>query len=445
MKLNQEIDILLIGAGPSNIALAIAIEELDEPVGSVVMLEAGTSVTWHPGMLFPEAQSQVSFLKDLVTLRDPTSRFTFLNFLHQTGRLGDFVNLQSFFPYRREISDYLRWCSDQLQKVKVRCSSHVTSVRPIINNEGKVVLWEVVTANGREYMAKRVVYGAGRQANVPEPFVGISSERVIHASRLIEKLNVLAPDTIKTIGIIGGAQSAAEAYQECLRRFPFAHVHLIMRSIGLVPYGGSKFTNDLYSDAFVDSFFSASESTRRRVLAAMHDSNYAGVAPSTLDSLFRLHYLQRMEKNSRAEMHTQCQILDATQTSSGISMHWTEGANRHPVHETFDLVVLGTGYQNNVPPLLQEVVRNLDAPALKVTRNYRAEIACAPGVSLHTLGVNEATHGISDSLLSVIGTRAQLVLEDMMADIHPESSTIMHVAWQSGTTFPPQPVAASIN
>lgn len=443
MKSKQEIDILLIGAGPSNIALAIAIEESDEAVGRVVMLEAGTSVAWHPGMLFPEAQSQVSFLKDLVTLRNPTSRFTFLNFLHQTGRLGDFVNLQSFFPYRREISDYLRWCSDNLRKVDVRCSSHVTSLHPITENQGKVALWEVTCADGQKYTAKRVVYGAGRQAYVPEPFAEIGSEKVIHASRLVEKLYAHKPDAINTIAIVGGAQSAAEAYQECLRRFPLARVHLIMRSIGLVPYGGSKFTNDLYSDAFVDSFYGAPEAARRWVLAAMHDSNYAGVTPSTLESLFRFHYLQRMEENSRAQIHTQCEILEATPVSAGINMHWTEGPNNHSTRETFDLVILGTGYQNSTPPLLREAARNLGAPTWNLTRNYRADIACVPGVSLHTLGVNEATHGISDTLLSVVGTRAQIVLEDMKSDIHSEQSADLNTIWSSKTAFAP-PLAAAL-
>ena len=57
-------------------------------------------MAWQRGMLLPWAQSQVSFLKDLVTLRNPRSRFSFVNYLHAMGRLDDFVNLGSFTPYR---------------------------------------------------------------------------------------------------------------------------------------------------------------------------------------------------------------------------------------------------------------------------------------------------------------------------------------------------------
>ena len=42
------------------------------------------------------ATMQVSFLKDLVTLRNPRSAFTFVNYLHSVGRLDEFINLGSF-------------------------------------------------------------------------------------------------------------------------------------------------------------------------------------------------------------------------------------------------------------------------------------------------------------------------------------------------------------
>ncbi|WP_139319745.1 SidA/IucD/PvdA family monooxygenase, partial [Serratia marcescens] len=89
----QHTDLLMIGCGPSNLAVGVALEECAEVhnINSSLILEKDTSVCWHRGMLFPEAQSQVSFLKDLVTQRDPTSRFSFLNFLHKTNRLDSFV------------------------------------------------------------------------------------------------------------------------------------------------------------------------------------------------------------------------------------------------------------------------------------------------------------------------------------------------------------------
>jgi L-ornithine N5-oxygenase len=414
----QKVDILLVGAGPSNIALAVAIEEARGSLGAVttVMLETAATISWHPGMLFPQAQSQVSFLKDLITLKDPTSRFTFLNFLKKTGRLEDFVNLQTFFPYRREISEYLRWCVGHLEITEVHLSSAVTEIIPSLNDTREVKNWAVTCQNGKEYIARRIIYGAGRRANIPELFGGLGGVKVLHASRYLQEIDRFKTNQIKSIAIIGGAQSSAEIYQECIQRFPKAQIRLLMRSIGMKPYGGSKFTNELYSSSHVNAFHAAPEQVRSKLLAAMHDSNYAGVTPTTLEALFRFHYLQRLDNQTYAQIHTQCDILDVQNTGERISIRWSTALNSKTLEEEFDLIVLGTGYENELPQLLRKTVHALNIDSLNVDKNYRADIHCARGTSMHVLGVNEATHGISDTLLSVVGTRAEVVLGDIEAE-----------------------------
>src|SRR5688572_29294308 len=92
-------DIVGVGFGPSNLALAIAAAESAAPVGAV-FLERQETFGWHRGMLLDDATMQVSFMKDLVTLRNPASRFSFLCYLHSRGRLIDFINHKSLFPLR---------------------------------------------------------------------------------------------------------------------------------------------------------------------------------------------------------------------------------------------------------------------------------------------------------------------------------------------------------
>ena len=77
----------MIGAGPANLALAAAIDESGSPelTRSVALLEQYPDVKWQRNLLLPWARSQVSFLKDLVTLRNPQSRFSFLQYLHERG------------------------------------------------------------------------------------------------------------------------------------------------------------------------------------------------------------------------------------------------------------------------------------------------------------------------------------------------------------------------
>ncbi len=51
-----------------------------------------------------------------MTLRNPTSPYSFANYLKAHGRLMDFINLHTFYPCRMEANDYLRWVAAQFKK-----------------------------------------------------------------------------------------------------------------------------------------------------------------------------------------------------------------------------------------------------------------------------------------------------------------------------------------
>src|SRR5688500_4138322 len=110
-------DFIGIGFGPSNIALAIAVDEARDPDLPLehLFIERQPSLTWQPNRRLEHSHMQISFLKDLAMLRNPTSRFTFVHYLHQKQRLQDFINLQSFFPSRHEFTDYFSWAAAQFE------------------------------------------------------------------------------------------------------------------------------------------------------------------------------------------------------------------------------------------------------------------------------------------------------------------------------------------
>lgn len=407
-------DLVMIGCGPSSLAAAIAIEEYsgEYSTGDTIILERNASVCWHPGMLFPEAKSQVSFLKDLVTQRNPRSRFSFLNFLYENDRLESFINMHTFNPFRSEISDYLAWVAANLTKTAVAFNCNVTGVEPLLES-GKVAGWRITTGSGEEYRARRLIFGGGRDLNVPEPFSRLPAHRVIHSANFLTRLADATGNPAKNIAVIGGAQSSAEMYQHCLSAFPEANVTMIMRSIGLVNYESSQFTNTLFQNDYINSYYAIENEERARVLSAMHTTNYSGVAPSTLESLYQFHYLQDLKGDNRACMLTQHDILSAIDHGDGILITVKDRKSKKILTEKFDLVLLGTGYRNETPALFNTLKEKLDLDVINVSRNYRAEIPCHEGVSLHLQGVNEATHGIADSLLSVLAYRAQEIVDDI--------------------------------
>ncbi|MFE0424885.1 SidA/IucD/PvdA family monooxygenase, partial [Streptomyces sp. NPDC058953] len=125
-------DVVGIGFGPSNLSLAIALEEhrAGDPGNgiSALFLERQRSSGWHRNMLLPSATMQISFLKDLATFRNPTSSFSFVAYLHEAGRLPQFVNNQDFFPTRQEFHQYLEWAQARVAD-RVEYGTEVTSVR----------------------------------------------------------------------------------------------------------------------------------------------------------------------------------------------------------------------------------------------------------------------------------------------------------------------------
>ncbi len=68
------------------------------------------------------------FLADLVTLADPTSPFSFLNYLHASGRLYRFYFRERFHVLRREFEAYCQWVAARLESC--RFGHRVDAIRP---------------------------------------------------------------------------------------------------------------------------------------------------------------------------------------------------------------------------------------------------------------------------------------------------------------------------
>src|SRR6478735_242668 len=115
--MNTEIiyDFVGIGIGPFNLGLAALTHPIKELNG--IFIDKNKSFNWHPGLMLPTAKMQVPFYADLVTLADPTSPFTYMNYLKQTGKLFRFAINESYFPYRSEYNEYCQWVVAQLNNL----------------------------------------------------------------------------------------------------------------------------------------------------------------------------------------------------------------------------------------------------------------------------------------------------------------------------------------
>jgi L-ornithine N5-oxygenase len=414
---SQEVEILAIGAGPANLALAVALEELAPDLArSTLIVEQHDTVLWQRGMLLPWSQSQVSFLKDLVTLRNPRSQFSFISYLHAVGRLNEFINMGSFTPYRLEISEYLQWVASGLTEVQVQGGQRCVSIEPEIDAGGEVTEWLVRMADGAEIRCRNLVIGSGRDPHIPSVFDKLPASRKIHSTRYSEQITALDPDAAHRIVVLGGAQSAAEMVWASHQQFRNAEVTMVMRSIGLNCYESSRFTNELFYPSFVDEFHEALPEAREQLLREMHRTNYSGLAPSLLEVLYRQMYLERLTGSERLRMRTMVEVADAELSDGKVVLTLADRKTGKREQLSCDLVLLGTGFARRMPRMVRELADSILLEEISVSRNYRLQTPPTVHAGCYLQGVNEATHGMSDSLLSVLAVRSGEIATDLLAN-----------------------------
>src|ERR1043165_3869760 len=146
-------DVLGVGFGPANLAVAVALEESGFE-GRVLMCERRDSSRWHPDMMIPGSDIQNSPHRDLVTPVNPRSRYSFLNFLHEHGMLLEHLNLGIEFPLRAEYAKYITWVASFFD----RWVSYDTAVTELAcRNTSRGPLFKVTTTRGETLWARCVI------------------------------------------------------------------------------------------------------------------------------------------------------------------------------------------------------------------------------------------------------------------------------------------------
>lgn len=415
-------DLIGIGFGPSNIALAIALQE-ERQAGrrhvDALFLEKQAGFAWHPGMLLDHAHMQISYLKDLATLRNPRSRYTFVNYLHEHGRLPDFINLKTFFPSRREFSDYLGWAARQFND---RCvyGEEVVEVLPE-HQQGGVVALRVRSRDAHggmhERLTRQLVVGIGGTPRLPECFADVAGDaRVFHSSRYLT--GIAANRQARTIAVIGAGQSAAEIFVDLHNRPEPAQIDMIMRARTLHPSDDSPFVNGVFNADFTDYIFRQDDATRAGLLSEFHRTNYAAPDLALIEQIYKIFYEERVARGDRHQLLCQHQIGAVRARADGIELVMRDEQRNSELVRRYDAVVLATGYgREHHRRLLAELGPHLGD--FVVDRNYRLQAGAAFRPAIFLQGACEDTHGLSDTLLSVTALRVQEIIDALPVDTAP--------------------------
>lgn len=415
-------DVIGIGFGPSNLALAVAVSENEQARDiDMLFLEQKPEFSWHPGMLLPGTEMQVSFLKDLATLRNPCSQYTFLNYLRQAGRLAAFANLRHFYPSRLEFNDYLRWVATQLSRF-VRYGQQVVSVTAL--GPAPHAVFEIITreTNGeqRRFLARNLVVAPGGQAAVPFP-VNAPANKVWHSAQYLQGLGQFAQNqpNPEHVVVIGRGQSAAEITRDLYQRYPRAKVSCIYRGFGMKPADDSEFVNQVFDHEFVDFMYNSDPDLRASLLQEHQDTNYSVVDADLIRELYTTWYREKISGQPRLNFYNFVDVQDVQETREGVALKCRHLIQQRPMELQADAVILATGYSYPNPPKLLESLRGflcLDSQGnnVSISRHYRVETDERLAAGIYLQGCNEQTHGLSDTLLSVLPLRAQEILDDLL-------------------------------
>ena len=406
-------DLIGIGFGPSNLALAIALEERGQVQGplDVLFLDKQADYRWHGNTLVTQSELQISFLKDLVTLRNPTSPYSFVNYLKAHGRLVDFINLGTFYPCRMEFNDYLRWVASHFE-AQSRYGEEVLAIEPVLHQQ-QVEALRVISrdALGQQHVrtTRSVVVSAGGTPRIPEAFKALKDDsRVFHHSQYLERMakQPCVNGKPMRIAIIGGGQSAAEAFIDLNDSFPSAQVDLILRGSALKPADDSPFVNEVFSPEFTDLVYQQNTAERERLINEYQSTNYSVVDIDLIERIYGIFYRQKVSGIARHAFRSLTSIENAVADAQGIKLALRNTASGELNEQHYDAVILATGYE-------RQMHRHLLAPLaeylgdFEVGRDYRiaTDARCKAGIYMQ--GFCQASHGLSDTLLSVLPIRAE--------------------------------------
>lgn len=405
-------DLLGVGIGPFNLGLAALLDPV--PDIDAVFLEQKPEFRWHPGLLLEGTTIQVPFLADVVTMADPCSPYSFLNYLHAHSRLYQFYFFEDFHIPRREYNHYCQWVANQL--ASCRFSQQVEAITWI--EDGSDSYFQVQTRTPQTeqtqcYQARHLALGVGTVPQVPPCFEGwLQQDNIFHAAEFLQKRD-RACDA-NSVTVIGSGQSAAEIFYELLQDQPNHNYRLEWhtRSAGFFPMEYSKLGLEHFSPDYTEYFYQLPQQ-KRDVVRSKQDLLYKGISFGTIANIYDLLYersIGGVMPDVRLISSLEVKEVEAVGSSYRLGYRqWQQ--EQYFQHET-DCIILATGYRHAVPSCIDGLrsliqwesqdryVVNFDY-RLALTRDIPNDIFIQNG-ELHTHGIGAPDLGLGAHRNAVI-------------------------------------------
>lgn len=420
-------DFIGIGFGPSNLSVAIAADEKAQVSGQYledVYLEMREDFQWHPGMLLESSRLQVTFLKDLISMENPRSRYTFINYLFEHDRLHEFINLRTFYPTRLEFNDYYRWVAKHFEH-KVRFRRKVTEILPVDNETGSIELLKVIaqnqSTNTEEVLFTRnLTLALGGQPWVPSSATVRPGGRAFHSSLCRDRLEDKYSDRNAPYRfiLVGGGQTSADILYHLINQYPNAQITVAMKEFAFKPQDDTQFVNELFFPEFTDMFFNMPEEKREKLWNRHTDVTHRSVDIDLIPLLYDAMYQDRVQGRNRIQIKRFVDLKSSIESEDSVIATFHDLLNEGEIQIEGDALIMATGYRQKLPDgLLDNIGQYLltnTKGRYEVERSYAVKTSDNFLPKIYLQGYCEPTHGFSEVVLSLLPVRSASIIDDMV-------------------------------
>jgi lysine N6-hydroxylase len=412
-----------IGIGPFNLSLAALADRIPEGPATA-FYEQRPAFHWHPGILIEGTTLQVPFLADLVTLADPTSPWTFLNYLRARDRLYPFYFAERFHIQRAEYDAYCRWVSEQLPGLHF--GHQVDAVRwnperglfeadfTQLDADGEA------QALGRAY-TRNIVLGIGTEPHIPDPLrplVDAPAVPVIHSADYLEhRERLLAAEHIT---VIGSGQSGAEIFLDLLRSRPAGteKIHWLARSEAFAPMEYSKLGLEQFTPDYTRYFHALPEHVRADLLPRQGQL-HKGIDATTIAAIHDELYRRTLHGGwPDAVLTPGVHVRTAGRVATTrVELHLEHAQQATRTRLTTDAVILATGYRERP---LDRLLAGLDpymcrdsAERPRIDQHHRLVLDPSVTGSVYVQNAERHTHGVGAPDLGLAAWRSATILNHL--------------------------------
>ncbi len=414
-------DVLGIGLGPFNLGLACLMAPVENL--TAVFLERKSAFSWHDGMMIPGTTLQNNFMADLVTLADPTSPFTYLNYCRQQGKIYRYYFRENFYLTRQEYNRYCQWAASQLDSVH-----YERQVTALAYDEADQCYVATVTdlrnQSQLQYRARRLVVGIGSVPSLPacvgEDYLSAHTGQYLRQKARLQKA--------RRITVIGSGQSGAEIYYDLLQDMEQHDYELywITRSSRFFQMETGKLTLELITPDYAEHFYKLDDQQKHRTLQDQV-SIFNGINTSLIEQIYDELDEKSPDSARRTHLYTNMALTQCSRQGSDTELVFNHCQTGKRYRFMTDEIVFATGYCYRIPDFMQGIADRLNLTSqgrYHLAQDYAADVN---GDEVYIQNAGFDSHGLTNPDLGLNCFRNACIINAIMKrEVY---------AIDSGTTF----------